>query len=54
MNKRAHISLKPQTWEVLASIRAPGQSFDGIIQQLIILWEKQMKPKKDQDSVTDK
>ena len=43
MNKRAHVSLRPQTWEVLASIKAPGQSFDGIIQQLVEFWTKHGK-----------
>lgn len=46
MNKRAHISLKPQTKEVLTSIRATGQSFDGIIQQLLEFWTKQSEKTK--------
>ena len=38
--KRAHINLNAQTKDVLDSIRAPGQSYDGIIQELIVLSER--------------
>lgn len=33
---RAHINLKARTKDILDSIKAPGQSYDGIIQELII------------------
>jgi hypothetical protein len=39
--ERAHISLNSRTKEALDLIRAPGQSYDGVIQQLIKLWDKQ-------------
>lgn len=39
--ERAHINLNSRTKEALDLIRAPGQSYDGIIQQLIKLWDKQ-------------
>jgi hypothetical protein len=42
--ERAHISLNSRTKEALDSIRAPGQSYDGIIQQLIRLWNRQSEP----------
>ena len=35
---RAHISLHSRTKKVLDSIRAPGQSYDGVIQQLIAFY----------------
>jgi hypothetical protein len=39
--KRAHISLNSRTKDTLDSIRAPGQSYDGVIRQLIKLWDRQ-------------
>jgi len=39
--ERAHISLNSRTKEALDLIRAPGQSYDGVIQQLIKFWDKQ-------------
>jgi hypothetical protein len=38
--ERAHISLNSRTKEALDSIRAPGQSYDGIIQELIAQWNE--------------
>jgi len=40
MKKRGYISLNTKTKEILDSIRAPGQSYDGIIQQLIRLYDE--------------
>lgn len=34
--RRAHINLKARTKDTLDSIKASGQSYDGIIQELII------------------
>jgi len=39
-HRRAHINLNAQTKDILDSIRAPGQSYDGIIQELIVLSNK--------------
>ena len=35
--RRAYINLKARTKDTLDSIRASGQSYDGVIQELIIL-----------------
>ena len=43
MQRRARISLNSLTEEALNWIRAPGQNYDGIIQQLIKLWNEQNK-----------
>jgi hypothetical protein len=42
--ERAHISLNSRTRDALDLIKAPGQSYDGIIQQLIRLWNRQSEP----------
>jgi hypothetical protein len=38
--KRAHVSLRAETLDALNSIRALGQSYDGIVRELIRLWHK--------------
>ena len=43
--RRTHISLKIRTKETLDSIRAQGQSYDGIIQELIGQWWQNHFPK---------
>ena len=49
MQRRAYISVNSRTKENLDSIRAPGQSYDGIVQQLIKLWNEQNKQNKVSD-----
>jgi hypothetical protein len=38
--RRGHVSLKAETLDALDSIRALGQSYDGIVQELIALWRQ--------------
>ena len=37
--KRDSISISKETKMVLDSIKRPGQSYDGVIQELVILWK---------------
>ena len=39
--KRTTISISEPTKHILDSIKHPGQSYDGLIQELIKLWEKE-------------
>jgi hypothetical protein len=39
--KRTTISISQPTKRILDSIKHPGQSYDGLIQELIKLWEKE-------------
>ncbi|MBA7624902.1 hypothetical protein ES703_32316 [subsurface metagenome] len=39
--KRTTISISQPTKHILDSIKHPGQSYDGLIQELIKLWEKE-------------
>ncbi len=39
--KRLTISILRRTKDSLDSIKHPGQSYDGLIQELIELWEKE-------------
>jgi len=39
--KRNTISISQPTKQILDSIKHPGQSYDGLIQELIKLWEKE-------------
>ena len=39
--KRTTISISHPTKRILDSIKHPGQSYDGLIQELIKLWEKE-------------
>ncbi len=42
-NKRSTIGLKASTKEKLDMFRAPGQCYDGFIQQMIQHWEGRYK-----------
>ena len=44
--KRDSISISKETKMVLDSIKRPGQSYDGVIQELVICWEGQEKEEK--------
>ena len=44
--RRGHISLNSQTKDTLDSIKAPGQSYDGVIQQLVKLWQQEREQHK--------
>lgn len=39
--KRASVSISRKTKESLDSIKRPGQSYDGIIRELVNCWKKQ-------------
>jgi len=39
--KRNTISISQPTKQILDSIKHPGQSYDGLIRELIKLWEKE-------------
>ncbi len=39
--KRDSVSISKETKAVLDSIKRPGQSYDGVIQELVILWKNQ-------------
>ena len=41
--KRDSISISKETKAVLDSIKRPGQSYDGVIQELVICWKNQEK-----------
>jgi len=43
----APIRVRKETRDRLHSIKNPGQTLDGIITQLIDLWEKLKKPKEE-------
>jgi len=43
MSTAVLIRVKKETRERLHSVKNPGQTLDGIITQLIDLWEKQKK-----------
>ena len=43
MRKTVIISVKKETREKLHAVKNPGQTLDGIIIQLIDLWEEQKK-----------
>lgn len=38
--KRASVSVSKETKEFLDSIKRPGQSYDGVIQELFMRWKK--------------
>ena len=38
--KRVTVSIRGQTKDSLDSIKHPGQSYDGLIEELIRFWEK--------------
>lgn len=39
--KRASLSISKETKELLDSIKHTGQSYNGLIQELVSLWEKE-------------
>jgi len=39
--KRDSVSISKETKTVLDSIKRPGQSYDGVIQELVMLWKNQ-------------
>ena len=39
--KRDSVSISKETKAVLDSIKRPGQSYDGVIQELVMLWKDQ-------------
>ena len=40
IKKRASVSIARETKEFLDSIKRPGQSYDGVIRELVICWKK--------------
>ena len=38
--KRASVSIARETKEFLDSIKRPGQSYDGVIRELVNYWKK--------------
>ena len=38
--KRASMSIARETKEFLDSIKRPGQSYDGVIRELVICWKR--------------
>jgi len=38
--KRASVSIARETKEFLDSIKRPGQSYDGVIRELVNCWKK--------------
>lgn len=38
--KRASVSISKETKGFLDSIKRPGQSYDGVIQELVMSWKK--------------
>jgi len=41
--KRASVSISKETKEFLDSIKRPGQSYDGVIRELVICWKRNQK-----------
>lgn len=37
---RAAVSIAKETKELLDSIKRPGQSYDGVIRELVMCWKK--------------
>jgi len=44
VRKRSTIGLKESTKKRLDRFRAPGQCYDGFIQQMVDYWEKSNRP----------
>lgn len=44
-NKRTSVAISPQTKKRLDAVKHPGQSYDGLLQELMNIWEKN-HPKK--------
>jgi len=40
IGKRAGVSIAKETKEFLDSIKRPGQSYDGVIRELVICWKR--------------
>jgi len=41
--KRASVSISKETKGFLDSIKRPGQSYDGVIQELVNCWKKKQE-----------
>ena len=41
--KRVTVSISRETKEVLDSIKRPGQSYDGVIRELVNCWKKKQE-----------
>lgn len=48
--KRASVSISRETKGVLDSIKRPGQSYDGVIQELAMHWKKNQETEGKSDS----
>lgn len=44
--KRVTVSIARETKEVLDSIKRPGQSYDGVIRELVNCWKQEAEEKK--------
>jgi len=43
--KRASVSVAQDTKNLLDAIKRPGQSYDGVIRELVMHWEKKKSEK---------
>ncbi len=43
--KRVGVSVAQDTKELLDAIKRPGQSYDGVIRELVMHWEKKKSEK---------
>jgi len=41
--KRASVSISKETKGFLDSIKRPGQSYDGVIRELVMSWKKEQE-----------
>ncbi len=48
--KRASVSISRETKGFLDSIKRPGQSYDGVIQELVMHWKKNQGTEEKNDS----
>jgi hypothetical protein len=48
--ERGYININSQTKDALKSLKAPGQSYDGVIRQLVELWKREMYQSKTNDN----
>jgi len=48
--RRASLSISRETKGVLDSIKRPGQSYDGVIQELAMHWKKNQETEEKSDS----
>jgi len=45
--KRASVSISMETKEFLDSIKRPGQSYNGVIQELAMCWRKKQEAERE-------